>query len=66
MVPIVRIVPRLAMPSLFRRLGGSGACENAYRACEEHRLALLRIDAIGRRLAPQRAAKPRKTKQRPA
>jgi hypothetical protein len=53
MVRIVRnvIKSRLGLPSVLRRLGGAGACRNAYRACEEHRLALLRIDAVGRRLA---------------
>ena len=66
MVPIVSNVPRLVLPSLLRRLGGSGACENAYRACEEHRLALLRIDAIGRRLAPPPSGKARKPKRQPA
>ena len=66
MVRIVRNVPRVVLPSLLRRLGGAGACDNAYRACEEHRLALLRIDAIGRRLAPEPAAKHRKAKQQPA
>jgi hypothetical protein len=66
MVRIVRNVPRIAVASVLRRLGGAGACDNAYRACEEHRLALLRIDAIGRRLAPQPAAKQRKPKRRPA
>jgi hypothetical protein len=57
MVRIVRDVPKLALPSLLRQLGGAGACDNAYRACEEHRLALLRIDAVGRRLAPPAAEK---------
>ena len=41
----------LRLPAVLRRLGGAGACDNAYRACEEHELALLRIDAIGRRLS---------------
>lgn len=66
MVRIVHNVPRLVLSSLLRRLGGAGACDNAYRACEEHRLALLRIDAIGRRLAPTPAANDRKAKRQPA
>jgi hypothetical protein len=58
-----------ALPTVLRQLSGAGACDNAYRACEEHRLALLRIDAIGRRLAPEPAKKPdsqRKPTRRPA
>jgi hypothetical protein len=35
----------------IRRLGPAGARDNALRACEEHRLAILRVDALGKRLA---------------
>jgi hypothetical protein len=66
MVRIVRSVSRFVLPGFLRRLGGTGACDNAYRACEEHRLALLRIDAIGRRLAPGSAARQPKPRARPA
>jgi hypothetical protein len=40
-----------AVAATIRRLGPAGARDNAFRACEEHRLALLRIDALGRHLA---------------
>jgi hypothetical protein len=37
---------------LVRSLGNAGAVANAHRACEEHRLAMARVDALAARLAP--------------
>ena len=41
---------------LVASLGNAGAQANAYRACEERKLTLARIDAIGHRLRPDLAS----------
>ena len=43
-------------PNLLRlvaSLGNAGAQANAYRACEERKLAEARVDALAVRLSPQ-------------
>jgi len=37
---------------MLSALGNAGAVANAYRACEERRLAEARVDALAARLAP--------------
>jgi hypothetical protein len=39
--------------AFLRRLGPAGARDNALRACQDYRIALLRVDALSRRLAEQ-------------
>ena len=41
---------------LVASLGNAGAQANAYRACEEPKLTLARIDALASRLRPDLAA----------
>ena len=42
---------------LLASLGNAGAQANAYRACEERKLTLARIDALAARLGPDLAAR---------
>ena len=59
------VISPLRLPDVLRRLGSAGACDNAYRACEERQLALLRIEAVGRRLSSVPAGGPLRAAEGP-
>ena len=53
---LARMALDRSLARLVASLGNAGAQANAYRACEEHKLTLARIDALAQRLRPDLAA----------